>query len=244
MTEILHSLFFPLSNAIMSGLMVVVLLYWIFSFLGIGFGDMDIDADFGADIDSDVDVDADTDVDAHSHGGSSTHSDVDDTHVKHESSGDGVFMKFLKFMNIGKVPFMLVLSTLKFFTWAASLITTQITVAGSWGWKSVFILIPCLIIGIFLTKLATNPLAKFLKKTGYHGEERTEFLGRSGKMLSSIHDDKIGSAEFIIEKNPIKLNVISHSGENIKYGDTVMITDDTKDGKVYYVTREITLDQN
>lgn len=242
MSDIIHALFYPLSNAIMSGLMVVVLLYWISSFLGIGFGDMDIDADFGADIHSDVD--ADSGVDTDNQGGSSTHSDVDDTHVKHENSGDGVFMKFLKFMNIGKVPFMLVLSTLKFFTWAGSLITTQVTVAGNWGWKSVFILIPCFIIGIFLTKFATNPLAKFLKKTGYHGEESIEFLGRSGKMLSSIRDNKIGSAEFFIEKNPIKLNVISHSGDEIKYGDTVMITDESKDKKVYYVTREITLDQN
>ncbi|MGM5631036.1 DUF1449 family protein [Apibacter raozihei] len=248
MTEILHSLFNPLSNAIMSGFMIVILIYWLFSFLGIGLGEMDFDTNFGADIDSDIDVDAqvdtDTQVDTDHHGEPSPHAEVDDSHVTHENAGDSLFIRFLKFMNVGKVPFMLVLSTLKFFTWAGALVTTQLTIAGSWGWKSVFILIPCFIAGVILTRYATKPLARFLSRTGYQGEERTEFLGRSGRMMSTITKDKIGSAEFIIEKNPIRLNVISHNGDEIKYGESVMITDETQDKKFYYVTKEVTIDQN
>lgn len=248
MTELLHSFFYPLSNAIMSGFMIVILIYWLFSFLGIGLGELDFGTDFGTDIDSDIDVDThvetDTQPDTNYHGKASSYPKLDDNHVTHENEGDGLFIRFLKFMNVGKVPFMLILSTLKFFTWVGSLITTQFTPVGNWGWKSVFILIPCFIVGAVLTKYATNPLARFLSKTGYQGEERTEFLGRSGRMISTISKDKIGSAEFIIEKNPIRLNVISQSGEEIKYGESVMITDETQDKKFYYVTKEVTIDQN
>lgn len=254
MPEIIHSLFYPLSNAIMSGFMVVIFIYWIFAFLGVGLDSFDFGLDFDGPVETDLDVDTavehGSDIDANTH--ASTGKDVAEPHTYHEKSetdtshesGDHWFVRFLKFMNVGKVPFMLVLSTLKFFTWAGSLITTQITMVGNWGWKSIIILIPCFLIGIFLTKIVTNPLAKFLKKTGYQGEDKIEFLGRRGRMFSTIEHDKLGSAEFIIEKNPIKLNVISHSGEKINYGDSVIITDESKDKKLYFVTREISLEQN
>jgi len=62
-----------------------------------------------------------------------------------------------------------------------------------------------------------------------------------GKMRASIEGKKIGSAEFIIQQDPIRLNVVSHNGEKIGYGDDVIIVDESKDKKYYYVTKEITI---
>jgi len=231
MADFWHHLIHPLPNAIMTGIMAVIVLYWLFVLLGgIGFGD--------ADLGFDTDMDVDSGVDGHIHDvNHNTESDHDVPTEKVQSP----FMKFLEFMNVGKVPFMLIFSTLKFFTWIGTLITTQFIAVEVWGWKSVLILIPLFGIGIVLTKFATTPMARFFKEIGYKGEEEIDFLGRSGKMLSTIKGDKMGFAEFFVEKNPMKLNVISMTGEELKYGDQVMVSDESDDKKIYYVTKEISI---
>jgi hypothetical protein len=240
MSDILHTLFNPLPNAVMTVLVGVLAMYWLYVMLGgVGFGDLDLGVDFDADVDvgaeiPDVqvgDAAADTDGDADADG------DGDAPQARHESA----FAKFLHYLNVGKVPFMLVLSTFKFLTWICTLITTKFLLVDTWGWKSILILIPMFAIGILLTRYATTPMAKFFKQIGYQGEEEIDFLGRSGKMLSTIKGDKIGFAEFIIERNPMKLNVKSHTGGEIAYGDQVMVTDESDDRKIYFVTKEITL---
>ncbi len=232
MTELLNNLMNPLPNAVMTVIMGVLVVYWLFVLLsGAGLEDLDLGFDFDVDIDvpdTDVNIpDADSEVDT-------------DTDVSTEKE-PGFFIKFLNFINVGKVPFMLVLSTLKFFMWVGSLITTQFINVASWGTASLLILIPIFIVGIFLTKFATNPLVKFFKEIGYKGEEEIDFLGRSGKMLSNIKNDKIGSAEFIVDKNPIKLNVRSIDGEEINYGDYVIVADESDDKKIYFVSKEISI---
>lgn len=238
MGDFFYNLMNPLPNAVMTVIMGVLFLYWLFVFIGgIGLDDLDFGFDFDVDIDipeidipdGDPDIEADTDIDT-----------GDDAEVPAEKS-PGFFIKFLNFLNVGKVPFMLILSTLKFFTWIGSLITTQLVDVSSWGAWSLIILLPLLIISIFVTKLATTPMVKFFKAIGYRGEEEIDFFGRTGKMLSTIQDDKIGTAEFIIEDNPIKLNVKSINGVRLTYGEEVFIVDETKDKKFYLVCKEINL---
>jgi hypothetical protein len=194
MTDFLHNLMHSLPNAVTTVIMGVLLLYWLFVFIsGAGLDSLDIDID--ADVDADVpdgDVDTDTNVDT--------------------EEPPGLFIRFLRFLNVGKVPFMLVLSTFKFFLWIGSLIATHFVEVASWGVWSLLILLPIGFVGVFFTRFATKPFVKLFKEIGYKGEEEIDFLGRSGKMLSHIKDKKIGCAEFVIDKNPIKLNVMSIDG--------------------------------
>ncbi|MNL15083.1 hypothetical protein D3C87_1360540 [compost metagenome] len=60
-------------------------------------------------------------------------------------------------------------------------------------------------------------------------------------MKATIEGKKLGSAEFLIERDPIRLYVESLNGEKIEYGDEVIIVDESKDKKIYYVTKEITI---
>jgi len=215
----------------MTVIMAVLVVYWLFVFFsGAGLDDLDLGFDFDVDIDAAEPEPADIDVEE---GG-------DETEVPQEKS-TGFFIKFLSFMNVGKVPFMLILSTLKFFMWVGTLITTSFINVTGWGTLSVLILVPLFFVGLFFTKLSTNPLVKFFKEIGYKGEEAIDFLGRSGKMLSTIKGDKIGCAEFVVDKNPIKLNVRSIDGEEIKYGDYIIVADETDDHKIYLVSKEISI---
>lgn len=235
MTEFIHNLIYPLPNAVMTVVMGILVLYWLFVFVsGAGLDDLDLGFDFDVDLPdgdaTDLITDGEADIDS---------ADSDGDAATEKSSG--FFIKFLNFLNVGKVPFMLIFTTLKFFIWIGTLITTQFINVTAWGARSLLILIPLFFIGIFFTKIATNPMVKVFKEIGYKGEDEIDFLGRSGKMLSNIKDKKVGCAEVLVDKNPIRLNVMSIDGEELKYGDYVLIADESEDKKTYLVSKEISI---
>ena len=231
MADFFYNLMHPLPNAVMTVIMGILAVYWLFTFvLGVGLDDLDLG------IDLDVDVPEASTPDA---GGEAE--TVDAKHEVTPEKSPGFFIRFLQFLNVGRVPFMLIITTLKFIMWVGTLITTSIVSVVSWGLYSLLILIPIGVAGIFLTKFATNPMVKFFKEIGYKGEEEIDFLGRSGQMLSTIKEDKIGTAEFVVDKNPIKLNVKSHDGTEIKYGDYVEVMDESDDKKYYLVVKELSI---
>ncbi len=222
MADFLNFLFHPLSNAIMTILTGITALYWIFTFIaGDFFGDVDVDVD----VDGGADYDTDTDAD-----------------IKGEGGDKSFFAKAMEYINVGKVPFMVVYSTYKFIAWILTLVSSLLLGAANWGWKSALLLIPVFIITFFITRFATKPLIKLYKVVGYNGEEKYDLLGRVAKMRSTINGDKIGGAELVINRDVIRINVKSKTGNTINYNDDVMIASESTDKKYYYVVPEITVD--
>ncbi|MBD1428282.1 OB-fold-containig protein [Sphingobacterium litopenaei] len=224
MTEVINILFHPLPNAIMTLLTGLSLVYWLFTMLlgdGFDFGDADVDVDFeGADI---QDVESDTDLNA-------------------EGEAEPSFLsKAMDFINIGKAPFMVIVTLFKFIGWMITIASSLLFQLGNYGWKSVFILIPIFVLTYFLMHYVTIPVTKLYQKVGYTGEEAHEFLGRIGTMRSTIKGEKLGSAEIIIQNDVIRLNVKSVDGKEIQYGDEVLIVNETQDKKYYYVQKNINL---
>lgn len=222
MSGIIELLFHPLSNAIMTVLTGVTALYWITTFVaGDLFGDAGAEGDVrvhGADVDTDVAGDSD---------------DV--------AEDKGFFQKALEFVNVGKVPFMMVYSVFKFFAWIITLSASVVLGLASWGWKSVIILIPVFLVAYIITRYATKPLVKVYHAMGYNGEEPHELLGRIGRMRSTISGDMIGAAEVKIQSDIVRINVKSKTGEAIRYDAEVMIADESADKKFYLVVPEVNL---
>jgi hypothetical protein len=221
MSKITDLLFHPLSNAIMTILTGVTAIYWIVTlFAGDLFGDSDVDTDSpmsGADVDTDVDVDDDVTADK------------------------SLFQKALEFVNIGKVPFMVVYSVFKFLAWIITLTSSVALGLAGWGWKSVVILVPVFFVAYVITRYATKPLVKVYHAMGYNGEEPQELLGRIARMRSTISGDKIGAAEVKIQNDIIRINVQSKNGESIEYDSDVMIAGESPDKKFYLVVPDINL---
>lgn len=221
MSGIIDLLFHPLSNAIMTVLTGVTALYWITTFVaGDLFGDAGTDTDLsveGADLDADV------------------------------SGGDEIgtdqpfFQKALEFVNVGKVPFMMVYSVFKFVAWIITLSASVLLGLAGWGWKSVFILIPVFFVAYVITRYATKPLVNVYEAMGYNGEEPQELLGRVGRMRSTISGDMIGAAEVKIQSDIVRVNVKSKTGESIAYDAEVMIAAESVDRKFYLVVPEVNL---
>lgn len=222
MSEVVKLLFHPLSNAIMTVLSGFTALYWIFTFIaGDLFGDANVDADLdvhGADVDTDTDADL------------------------NDAVGDKpFFQKALEFVNIGKVPFMVVFSTFKFIAWIITLSSSVFLGLAAWGWKSVFILLPVFFVAFIITRYATKPLIKVYHAMGYNGEETHDLMGRTAKMRSSISGKTIGAAELVVGSDVIRINVQSKSGELLEYNADVMIADESVDKKYYLVVKEVNL---
>jgi hypothetical protein len=221
MSSFVDLLFNPLSNAIMTILTGITALYWITTFfVGDLFGDVGIESDLdtnGADIDTDVDSGDDNEVEK------------------------SFFQKALEFVNIGKVPFMVVYSVFKLLAWTITLTSSIFMGLNAWGWKSVFILFPVFLIAYVFTRYATLPLVKVYSAMGYNGEEPHELLGRIARMRSTISGDMIGAAELQIQSDIIRINVQSKTGESIAYDSEVMIKAESADKKFYLVMPEINL---
>jgi len=216
-------LFHPLSNAIMTILTGVTALYWITTFIT---GDL-FGGDSGIDIETDLELDG-ADIDPDISGGDN-------------AADPSFFQKALEFVNIGKVPFMMVYSVFKFIAWIVTLTSSVLFGLSSWGWKSVFILIPVFFVAYVITRFATKPLIKVYNAMGYNGEEPQELLGRVARMRSTISGNTIGAAELKIQSDIIRVNVQSKTGETIDYDAEVMIKDESPDKKFYLVVREINL---
>ncbi len=195
-------------------------LYWVFTFLA---GDLFGHLDLGVDFDTDIDVGADTGVDVDGSG---------------ELSG---FEKVMQYINVGKVPFMVVLSVFKFIAWIGTLVSSVALNTFSWGWKSMLLLMPVFIITFFLTRLATRPLVKIYHQMGYNGEEAHDFLGRTAVMRSDISGTRIGNAELSINNDLIRINVQSKDGTVIRYNQDVTIVDEIKARNIYIVEAEVNL---
>ncbi|MEO7991038.1 MAG: hypothetical protein ABI663_15930 [Chryseolinea sp.] len=221
MSSVIDLLFHPLSNAIMTILTGVTAIYWITTFfVGDLFGDAGIDTDLevnGADSDTDLD------------GG-------DDSGVE-----KSFFQKALEFVNIGKMPFMVVYSVFKFVAWIITLTSSVFLGLTAWGWKSVFILIPAFLVAFVITRYATRPLIKIYNAMGYNGEEPQELMGRIARMRSTISGNMIGAAELKIQSDIIRINVQSKTGESLGYDSEVMIKGESADKKFYLVVPEINL---
>lgn len=222
MSDLTELLFNPLSNAVMTVLTGITALYWLFTFIaGDLFGGSEIDPELDLD-GADVDTDTETDL--------------------NDSTGDkSEFQKALDYVNIGKVPFMVVYSTFKFIAWIVTLVSSITLGLAAWGWKSIFILLPVFLVAFFITRYATKPLVKVYAAMGYNGEEAHDLIGRTAKMRSAISGDKIGAAELQIQSDIIRINVQSKTGEMLDYNADVMIADESPDKKYYLVVREINL---
>ncbi len=222
MSGIFDLLFHPLSNAIMTVLTGITAVYWLFTFIaGDLFGEAGADAGIemqGADVDTDTDTDLG------------------------DSVGDkSMLQKAMDYVNIGKVPFMVVYSMFKFLAWIITLVSSVTLGLAEWGWKSVFILLPVFLLAFFITRYATKPLVKVYNAMGYNGEEAQEMMGRVARMRSTIEGDTIGAAELVIQGDVLRVNVKSKTGEALAYDTEVMISDESPDKKYYLVVPEINL---
>lgn len=209
--DFLHIAFSPV-NTVLSVLLILSVIYWLFTIIT------------GLDIDIGLDADFDADVD----------SPDGQVHVPDDASG---WLQFLKFLNLDIVPITYFLTLSLLLTWLGSFYLESFFSFEIW--VSALLVLPIFLVSILLTKIILKPLNPFFREINHKGEVSHDFLGRQGRLKSTIPGDKTGMLEVFVNKDPMILMVRSKDGEEIKHGTTVYIVDEDPEKRIYYVAEEI-----
>ncbi|WP_300691855.1 hypothetical protein [Chryseobacterium sp.] len=212
--EFLNVAFSPV-NTILSVLLGLSVVYWLFTIL------TGLDIDIG--IHSDVDVETDI--------------DVPDSHFHAPDHDPTAWMHFLKFLNLDIVPVTYFLTLSLLITWLGSFYLNYFLPLPVWA--GVLALFPLMIIGMLITKVILKPLNPFFREINHKGEVSYAFLGREGRLKSSIQGDKIGMMEVFIGSDPMTLMVRSKDGTRLEHGTRVMIVDEEPEKRIYYVQQSM-----
>ncbi|MCD1118529.1 hypothetical protein [Chryseobacterium turcicum] len=209
--EFLTTAFSPV-NTVLSVLLILSVIYWLFTIIT------------GLDIDVGIDADFDTDI----------NSPDGHIHIPDDASG---WLQFLKFLNLDIVPITYFLTLSLLLTWLGSLYVEFLFSFGIW--ISALLVIPMFLISMLVTKLILKPLNPFFREINHKGEIPHDFLGRQGRMKSTIHGEKTGMLEVFVGKDPMILMVRSKDGEKIDHGKIVYVVDEDREKRIYYVAEEI-----
>ncbi len=215
---------------------MVLVLYWILTMVsGVDF-DLDVDVDVDIDIDADIDADIDTSID----GGNVDFQDMSSTElnkevvVKRRKKQLKWWQHLLMFFNFIGLPFMFTFTCWIFIWWMITTIATTIT-ASYTNTLGYIIMLTGFFPALILTKIFTTPFKSFFKNLNKDGDKPTEIIGRRGVSLSKIKDNKMGSAEVVVDNTPLSIYIKSLSGVLIDYKEPIIIIKQSKDKNYYYV---------
>jgi hypothetical protein len=195
----------------------------------------DFDVDFDVDLEVDIDADFDTNID----GGNIDFEDISNTQIEREHIVGKRrkplkwWQVFLVYFNFVGLPFMFAFTCWIFIWWAITTVTTTITNSydNSFG---VLIMLLAFIPSLFINKLFTMPFKSFFKNFNKDGDLPIDIIGRRGICLSTIKENKMGSAEIVVEKTSLSIYVKSLNGEQINFRDPILIIKQSTDKNYYY----------
>lgn len=227
----------------------LIILYWLFVFIGaldmdfLNFdveGDVDMDVDVDADIDVEVDADleidadADVDVDADADVGADVDADAD-TDIGEVEGGVLISLNsVLSFFNLGKVPFMILMSFFTLSMWVISISVNHI-LGNQSTLFSLVLLIPNIILSLIISKVLTTPFAMIYTRMAKNNDDNFKYQGNMCKMIMPATDTKIGQAEINDRGNTFRVNVLTKEGTKIEKGESGLIINYIASKKCYLV---------
>lgn len=212
----------------------LIILYWLFVFIGAldmdflnidvegGDVDMDVDVDVDADVDVDMDADADLDADAQADIG--------------EVEG-GVMISLnsiLSFFNLGKVPFMILMSFFTLSLWSISILTNHI-LGNQSVLFSIILLVPNIIVSLIVSKILTTPFAMVYTRMAKNTDDNFKYQGNMCTVIMSATETRIGQAEITDKGNTYRVNVMTKKGTKIEKGESGLIINYIASKKCYLV---------
>ncbi|MEM9348223.1 MAG: hypothetical protein AAGB26_16570 [Planctomycetota bacterium] len=211
MSEFLDAITSPV-NFGLTVLLACFMMYWAVVLIGM----IDIEA-----LDFDFDVDADADV---------------DINTSTAGSGASGLMSLLKFLNVGEVPVMILLSVFLLIIWTIGVLAHMLI--GSWSIAiQLLALIPMGIGAALLTKILTQPVKKvFAKMDESASAGSVSVMGQRCRVISATVDHQHGQAEIDTGASPVKINVKTpEEGAVLKRGDEAVVVQERDDKGVYII---------
>ena len=236
--EFIQLCFSPI-NLLFTLMLLCIAGYWTMFFVGVVgldfFDDLELDidgdVDLDLDLDADVDIDADVDVDA----------EIDaEADVDSDNSGrSGWFVSLLKFLDVGDVPLMVLLTALVGSLWAVSILSSYYFNPSMHWLNAALLLFPDFAVSLLITKVMTYPASFIFKQTNKGIEKTTRIVGRTCTVTTSTVTESKGQAEIEVENAaPITLNVRCRSVADyrpLKKGDEALVLEWVEEKGTYIV---------
>jgi hypothetical protein len=209
-------------NLIPTILLALCLVYWLLTIIGLfdlDFLDLDVDVDVDAEVDLDVEVDMDLEVDG--------------------GGGSGPLHAIASFLNVGQVPFLLVLSLMILNFWILAMLIYFIPVKVG-GLLNGLLLIPAFLISVFISKAEVYPLKGMFKRSKRDNTIENKVLDKRCVMLCDTAFGRLGQAKIIQEGAALVLNVTPEfKTESFNKGEEAFVfrKDPVKD--LYYITKPL-----
>lgn len=200
-------------------LLLVILAYWLFVIIGaldMDFLNVEVDTDVEVDVDADADLDADADMDT-------------DTGAVLISMNS-----ILGFFNLGKVPFMLLLSFFILPLWIISILINHILHNQSFGF-ALLLLIPNIIASLLISKVLTTPFAILYTKMAKNNDAGFKYAGKMCKIILPASGSKIGQAEVNHNNSTYRINVLTKEGTEIAKGESALVINYIENKKCYLI---------
>lgn len=218
MKELLDASFSAI-NFIPTVFLCITLLYW--CLVVIGAFDLEM---FEVDIDADLDVDMDVELDADMNGDLSV-----DT-----NTGSFTFIGVIRFLNIGRVPFMVFFSFFSLNLWAIAVFSNHYLGVTSIA-SSIALLVPNILGSLILSKIFTQPFVGIFKAFN-KAHEDVDLIGELCEVVSyEVSAKKMGQAELMVNNHFYTINIKAHEGELIKKGSKALIIDRNQAQQYYTV---------
>jgi hypothetical protein len=235
MVEFIQLCFSPI-NLLFTLMLICVMGYWAMFFIGaVGFDVLDdLEFDVDGDIDVDLDVDADVDLNVDAEVDAELDGDLDGGVAGGRS---GMFISLMRFLNVGDVPLMVLVTALVGSLWAVSILSSHYLNAHQSLLIALALFIPNCALSLFVAKVVTLPARYVFRNSSSGIAKPTRIVGARCIVTTSTVTEKFGQAEIEQEDAaPITLNVRCRSGNKpLKKGDEALILELVEDRGTYIV---------
>lgn len=197
-------------------LLGLVIIYWLLVAIGALGGEH---GDMGGQAGGDADFDA--------------HHQAEGNHQAHHESGS--FSAVLKFVNLGDVPAMVVLTFLILSLWVFSVLANYYVTGDSVLLKAAALVVN-LAVALVVTRYATMPLKPLFRALNRNYDDAVKIVGQHCRVTTSEANGSYGQAEIATAGAPITINVRTLNDAILHRGDLAVIVREDEEKRVFYIT--------
>jgi hypothetical protein len=206
-------------------LLVLVIGYWLLVALGAVSGpSADADFDVGGDAHIDHDLDVDT-MHHHVEGHHSAHRDME---------GASWWGNALRYVNLGEVPAMVVLSVLILSLWAFGIVANAYWTGGSALLAALFLVIN-FAVSLVVTRYVTLPLKPLFRILNKQYDESVKIVGQHCRVVTSEATPEFGQAEIATSGSPLLINVRTLNDAILARGDLAVVVREDADRRIFFI---------
>lgn len=154
-----------------------------------------------------------------------------------DADGSGAFYAILVFLNINKLPFMLVISIITLNFWIISMLIYYLPIDIG-GLLNGLLLIPAFLISLLITKVVTSPLKGLFDSNKVQDDRFNEIKGQLCTLMCDVKEGRLGQGKIERDGAELLINVKSEYDEDtFEKGEEVYVSKKDNNKNIYYILK-------